>query len=65
MAWRFLNRYFLSVPGYPFSMSVVGNMFSHQQVSHFAANMAVLWIIGTKRMCNLTCSCLTKANSEA
>ncbi|KAI9827498.1 MAG: hypothetical protein M1832_004848 [Thelocarpon impressellum] len=48
MAWRFLNRYFLSVPGYPFALSVVGNMFSHQQFTHFAMNMVVLWIMGTR-----------------
>jgi rhomboid-like protein len=48
MAWGFLNRYFLSVPGYPFALSMIGNIFSHQQPSHLAMNMAVLWIVGTK-----------------
>ena len=47
-AWRFLNRYFLSVPGYPYALSVVGNVFSHQQPLHLATNMFVLWLMGTR-----------------
>jgi len=47
-AWRFLNKYFLSVPGYPAAMSVLGNVFSHQQVKHLFGNMLVLWFIGTR-----------------
>jgi rhomboid-like protein len=48
-AWRFLNKHFLSTPVYPSAMSILGNVFSHQQVKHFLANMVVLWFIGTKR----------------
>ncbi|KAI9677010.1 MAG: hypothetical protein M1817_006849 [Caeruleum heppii] len=48
-AWRFLNRYFLSIPGYPYALGVVGNVFSHQGFGHFAVNMGVLWVVGTQR----------------
>ncbi|KAL2872196.1 rhomboid protease PCP1 [Aspergillus lucknowensis] len=47
-AWRLLNRYFISVPAYPRVLSLVGNVFSHQTVSHLAMNMFVLWIFGTR-----------------
>ncbi|KAI9764011.1 MAG: hypothetical protein M1840_008959 [Geoglossum simile] len=47
-AWPFLNRYFISVPGYPYAFSVLGNMFSHQQFRHLALNMTVLWIMGSR-----------------
>ncbi|KAI9782921.1 MAG: hypothetical protein M1839_004396 [Geoglossum umbratile] len=47
-AWPFLNRYFISVPGYPYAFSILGNMFSHQQFRHLALNMAVLWIMGSR-----------------
>ncbi|KAH0538638.1 hypothetical protein FGG08_004775 [Glutinoglossum americanum] len=47
-AWPFLNRYFISVPGYPFAWSLLGNMFSHQQVRHLLMNMLVLWVVGTR-----------------
>ncbi|KAI9790514.1 MAG: hypothetical protein M1816_005021 [Peltula sp. TS41687] len=46
--WRPLNKYFISVPGYPYAFSIVGNIFSHQQFSHYLINMAILWYIGTK-----------------
>lgn len=47
-AWRFLNQNFLSTPVYPSAFSILGNVFSHQEVKHFLANMVVLWFIGTK-----------------
>lgn len=46
-AWRVLNKYFITAPGYPFAWSALGNVFSHQGYGHFATNMAVLWIMGT------------------
>ncbi|KAI9845330.1 MAG: hypothetical protein M1837_004952 [Sclerophora amabilis] len=46
--YRTLNKYFVNVPGYPFAFSTLGNLFSHQSVLHFAMNMTVLWIVGTK-----------------
>ncbi|KAL4914205.1 hypothetical protein BDW62DRAFT_190862 [Aspergillus aurantiobrunneus] len=47
-AWRLLNRYFISVPAYPRVLSLVGNVFSHQTISHLTINMFVLWIFGTR-----------------
>ena len=52
-AWRMLNKYFLAVPGYPYAMSMVGNVFSHQSLGHLGMNMFVLWMIGTKRKHNI------------
>ncbi|KAL8753663.1 MAG: hypothetical protein Q9199_004883 [Rusavskia elegans] len=46
--WAFMNRVFILVPAYPYATSVVANLFSHQHLSHLAANMAVLWFVGTK-----------------
>ncbi|CZR60821.1 related to mitochondrial rhomboid protease [Phialocephala subalpina] len=48
MLFRVLNKYFITVPGYPFPLSLIGNVFSHQTLSHFAINMAVLWFVGTR-----------------
>lgn len=48
-AWRMMNRYFISVPLYPHALSVVGTVFSHQQLRHLATNMVILWFIGTRR----------------
>jgi rhomboid-like protein len=48
-AWRLLNRYFISVPLYPYAVSVVGSIFSHQQLRHFATNAIILWLIGLRR----------------
>ncbi|KAK2760913.1 hypothetical protein FQN54_002155 [Arachnomyces sp. PD_36] len=47
-AWKLLNRYFISVPMYPYSLSMVGNVFSHQSPYHLGMNMLGLWLIGTK-----------------
>ncbi|KAI9376848.1 hypothetical protein BJX61DRAFT_488477 [Aspergillus egyptiacus] len=47
-AWRLLNRYFISVPAYPRAFSLVGNIFSHQQLPHLAMNMFILWTFGTR-----------------
>lgn len=47
-AWKYLNRYFISVPGYPYVWSMLGNTFSHQGVRHLIMNMAVLWLIGVR-----------------
>jgi rhomboid-like protein len=48
-AWRMLNRYFISVPLYPYAGSVVGSIFSHQQLTHLATNTLILWLIGLRR----------------
>lgn len=62
-AWRTLNRYFISVPLYPYAVSAVGSVFSHQALKHLATNMAILWLIGSR--CNghpLPRSCVVLAN---
>lgn len=46
--FRFLNMHFIMVPGYPFASSVLGNVFSHQAVSHLAMNMGILWFVGSR-----------------
>jgi rhomboid-like protein len=56
-AWRMLNRYFISVPVYPYAISVVGNIFSHQQFRHLTWNMVLLWFIGTRREFILPFAC--------
>lgn len=46
--WNFMNRYFLQVPAYPYAVSLLGAMFSHQQFKHLVMNMVVLYIVGTR-----------------
>jgi rhomboid-like protein len=46
--FRLLNKYFITIPGYPIPLSLVGNIFSHQTFSHFALNMGVLYFVGTR-----------------
>ena len=52
--WRFMNMYFLMIPGLPKSWSVLGNTVSHQSVTHYFGNMAVLWFIGTRCKLDVT-----------
>ncbi|OBT52326.1 hypothetical protein VE04_07234 [Pseudogymnoascus sp. 24MN13] len=47
-AWRVLNKYFLSVPGYPRALAVLGNAFSHQSFKHLAINMMMIFFMGTQ-----------------
>lgn len=44
-AWRILNRYFVNVTALPSTFSMLGSMFSHQQVLHLAVNMGFLIFI--------------------
>ncbi|KAL7273316.1 hypothetical protein RUND412_003845 [Rhizina undulata] len=46
-SWRLLNKYFISVPALPYSVSLIGNVFSHQTFTHLAMNMFVLYVFGT------------------
>lgn len=46
--FRVLNKYFITVPGYPIAASLFGNMFSHQEFSHLAVNMFVLYFVGSR-----------------
>ena len=48
--WRFLNRNFVVVPAYPYSMSMLMACFSHQSFTHLLSNMIVMWLIGTRCM---------------
>lgn len=47
-AFRMLNKYFITVPGYPRALSLVGNIFSHQTRSHFLINMLLLYFMGIR-----------------
>lgn len=47
-AFRVLNKYFLTLPGYPRALSMVGNVFSHQTIGHFTMNMVVIWFVGVR-----------------
>ncbi|KAL0261195.1 hypothetical protein SLS55_004891 [Diplodia seriata] len=48
LAWRFppfyrpFNKYLLQTPGYPTALSVLGNVFSHQDPKHLFMNMLIL-----------------------
>lgn len=47
-ALKLLNKYFIWTPGLPVSPSLLGSLFSHQELRHLASNMLVLWIAGTQ-----------------
>lgn len=47
--WRFMNKNFLLIAATPYPPSVLGNIFSHQGVTHLLTNMFVLWFVGTRR----------------
>jgi len=47
-AWKILNRYFLLSAGHPRALSLLGNTFSHQMLSHLTVNMAMLFFCGTQ-----------------
>lgn len=47
-ALKILNKYFIWTPGLPVSSSLLGSLFSHQDLRHLASNMLVLWVAGTK-----------------
>ena len=44
--WSMLNKYFLFVPAYPYALSNLGTLFSHQQIWHLSMNMLALGIFG-------------------
>ncbi|KAL9094335.1 MAG: hypothetical protein Q9165_003476 [Trypethelium subeluteriae] len=46
--WPLLNRYFVLCPGAPVPLALLGNVFSHQTVAHFALNMVMLTLLGTR-----------------
>ncbi|KAK6514741.1 hypothetical protein TWF506_007107 [Arthrobotrys conoides] len=45
--WRILNTHFVQCPGDPRVLSLLGSVFSHHTLWHFAANMLTLFFIGT------------------
>lgn len=45
--WRLLNRNFMVVPAYPYSMSMLMACCSHQEFTHLLSNIIPLWFIGT------------------
>ncbi|KAJ5820561.1 Peptidase S54 rhomboid, partial [Penicillium riverlandense] len=47
-SWKLLNRFFVIVPFYPHSVSLIGSMFSHQTFKHLFTNMLVLTFMGTR-----------------
>ena len=47
--WRFFNRWFVSVPGYPVPASIVLSMFTHTAFTHLFFNMVVLCTLGRIR----------------
>ncbi|ETI20970.1 hypothetical protein G647_07313 [Cladophialophora carrionii CBS 160.54] len=44
--WSMLNKYFLFVPAYPYALSNLGTLFSHQKLWHLSMNMLALAIFG-------------------
>ncbi|KAI1403065.1 rhomboid-domain-containing protein [Hypoxylon fuscum] len=46
--WGLLNRYFIVVAATPRPLQLVGAVFSHQNFSHCALNMAALWFFGIR-----------------
>jgi membrane associated rhomboid family serine protease len=45
-AWATLNKYFLTVPAYPYVLSQLGSAFSHQSARHLGLNMFTLILFG-------------------
>jgi rhomboid-like protein len=45
-AWRVLNKYFITAPGMPVPLSLLGNVFSHQTFKHVGVNMLWLLVLG-------------------
>ena len=51
--WKPMNRYFLVVPAYPHSISMLTACFSHQSFAHLLSNTVFLWLIGTRGMSSI------------
>ena len=45
-AWPMLNKFFIFVPAYPYALSNLGTLFSHQSLWHLSMNMLALGIFG-------------------
>lgn len=59
---RVMNKYMMSVPAYPFAFSMIGNVFSHQQFRHFAANMSMTLLYGITCKSKLKHACSARGN---
>lgn len=44
--WRILNRYFVATPAYPRAVSMLCNIFSHQETKHLLTNMLGILLFG-------------------
>jgi rhomboid-like protein len=44
--WRLLNKYFISTPAYPRAVSMLLNVFSHNNTKHLLVNMVGLLLFG-------------------
>jgi rhomboid-like protein len=44
--WKMLNKYFVFVPAYPYTFSILGNLFSQQTFRHLGFNMLGLVVFG-------------------
>ena len=44
--WKVLNTYMLNVPALPHPISMLGNIFSHQNFKHLIVNSTWLWLFG-------------------
>ncbi|KAI1816953.1 rhomboid-domain-containing protein [Poronia punctata] len=47
-AWTILNKYMIVIAATPRPLQLIGALFSHQSMSHLAANMVWLWFFGTR-----------------
>jgi rhomboid-like protein len=47
--WRMMNKYMLLHAVIPRPFQLLGNTFSHQEFTHLAMNMTLLWLVGTGR----------------
>lgn len=46
--WKFMNRNFIVTTAYPYAMSIIGAIFSHQGIGHLSLNIVLLWAAGTR-----------------
>jgi rhomboid-like protein len=44
--WRYMNKYLVQTPGSPNAFSLIGNIFSHAEPRHLAANTIPLFLFG-------------------
>jgi rhomboid-like protein len=47
-AWKFVNKYLTIVPANPYSISILGATFRHDEALHLLFNMGFFWYFGLK-----------------